>query len=358
MRDYQIALIPGDGIGQEVAPEGVRVLNAVGELTGEYRLHYESFPWGCEYYLAHGEMMAKDGLEILHPFDAIYFGAVGFPSVPDHISLRGLRLPICQGFEQYVCLRPSQLLPGIKSPLADKKVGDIDFVVIRENTEGEYAGAGGRAHRGLPIEVAVETSVFSRVGIERIVRYAYKLAQSRPRHHLVSATKSNAQQHSLTFWDEVFSQVGREYPEVKTERVLIDALSARFVLRPESLDVVVGSNLFGDILTDLGGAICGSLGMAASGNINPERDYPSMFEPVHGSAPDIFGKGIANPIAMIWSGAMMLEHLGENKPADLILNAIRAVTGEGLVRTPDLAGNARTSEMTDAVIAQVRKLTR
>jgi tartrate dehydrogenase/decarboxylase/D-malate dehydrogenase len=328
MKDYSIALIPGDGIGQEVAPEGVRVLNAVGELTGEYRLHYDSFPWGCEHYLAHGEMMANDGL----------------------------RLPICQGFEQYVCLRPSQLLPGIKSPLADKKVGDIDFVVIRENTEGEYAGAGGRAHRGLPIEVAVETSVFSRVGVERIVRYAYKLAQSRPRHHLVSATKSNAQQHSLTFWDEIFAEVGREYPEVTTERVLIDALSARFVLRPESLDVVVGSNLFGDILTDLGGAICGSLGMAASGNINPEHEYPSMFEPVHGSAPDIFGKGIANPVAMIWSGAMMLEHLGAKKSADLILKAIRAVTGEGRVRTPDLGGNARTLEMTDAVIRHAREL--
>ncbi len=356
MHDYHIALIPGDGIGQEVAPEGVRVLDAVGELTGAYRLHDESFPWGCEYYLARGEMMPKEALKILRGFDAIYFGAVGFPTVPDYISLRGLRLPICMGFEQYVCYRPSQLVPGVKSPLADKKMGDIDFIVIRENTEGEYAGAGGRAHRGLPIEMAVETSIFTRVGVERVIRYAFNLAQSRPRRHLISATKSNAQQHSLTFWDEIFAEVAREYPDVKTERVLIDALAARFVLRPESLDVVVASNLFGDILTDLGGAICGSLGMAASGNINPERTYPSMFEPVHGSAPDIFGKGIANPIAMIWCGAMMLDFLGEKQAASLILAAIRAVTGDGRVLTPDLGGTARTNQVTDAIIHQAQAL--
>ncbi len=358
MRDCHIALIPGDGIGQEVAPEGVRVLNAIGELTGAYRLHFDSFPWGCEYYLAHGEMMPKDGLKTLEPFDAIYFGAVGFPTVPDHISLRGLRLPICMGFEQYVCYRPSQLLPGIPSPLAGKKVGDIDFVVIRENTEGEYAGAGGRAHRGLPIEVAVETSVFSRVGVERIIRYAFQLAQSRPRQRLISATKSNAQQHSLTFWDEIFDQVAKEFPPVTTERVLIDALAARFVLRPESLDVVVGSNLFGDILTDLGGAICGSLGIAASGNINPQLNYPSMFEPVHGSAPDIFGKGIANPIAMIWCGAMMLEFLGFKPAADLILDAIKGVTAQRQVLTPDLGGRASTTQVTDAIIDHARQLAR
>jgi tartrate dehydrogenase/decarboxylase/D-malate dehydrogenase len=352
MRDYHVAVIPGDGIGQEVTPEGVRVLDEVGKLTGAYKMRYDYFPWGCEYYLKTGRMMADDGLKTLKEFDIIYFGAVGFPSVPDHISLRGLRLPICQGFEQYVCQRPSYLLPGIKSPLADKKPGDIDFVVIRENTEGEYSGAGGRAHRGLPIEVAIETSVFTRTGVERIIRYAYQLAQSR-RKKLINATKSNAQQHSLTFWDEIFIEVGKAFPEVQTERVLIDALSARFVLRPESLDVVVGSNLFGDILTDLGGAICGSLGLAASGNINPERAYPSMFEPVHGSAPDIFGKGIANPIAMIWCGAMMLEFLGEKQSADLILRAIKAVTGAGKVLTPDLGGAAKTPQVTDAIIAQV-----
>jgi len=355
MRDYHVAVIPGDGIGQEVTPEGVRVLDAVGELTGAYKMRYEYFPWGCEYYLKTGRMMAEDALDILREFDVIYFGAVGFPSVPDHISLRGLRLPICQGFEQYICQRPSVLLPGIKSPLADKKPGDIDFVVIRENTEGEYTGAGGRAHRGLPIEVAVETAVFTRVGVERVIRYAYQLAQQR-RKKLINATKSNAQQHSLTFWDEIFMEVGKQFPDVQTERVLIDALAARFVLRPESLDVVVASNLFGDILTDLGGAICGSLGVAPSGNINPERAYPSMFEPVHGSAPDIFGKGIANPIAMIWCGAMMLEFLGEKPAADLIVRAIRAVTAEGKVLTPDLGGSARTREVTDAMITHARQL--
>ena len=271
MRDYHVAVIPGDGIGQEVTPEGVRVLDEIGRVTGAFKMRYDYFPWGCEYYLKTGKMMDDDGLRVLREFDIIYFGAVGFPSVPDHISLRGLRLPICQGFEQYVCLRPSFLLPGITSPLAGKKPGDIDFVVVRENTEGEYSGAGGRAHRGLPAEVAIETAVFTRVGVERVIRYAYQLAQTR-RKHLINATKSNAQQHSLTFWDEIFAEVGKAFPEVQTERVLIDALSARFVLRPESLDVVVGSNLFGDILTDLGGAICGSLGLAASGNINPERD--------------------------------------------------------------------------------------
>jgi tartrate dehydrogenase/decarboxylase/D-malate dehydrogenase len=354
MRELNIAVIPGDGIGEEVAPEGMRVLDALAELTGAFRMHYEYFPWGCKYYLQNGRMMAEDGLEILRGFDAIYFGAVGFPTVPDHISLRGLRLPICQGFEQYVCYRPSKILPGVKSPLAGKSVGDIDFVVIRENTEGEYAGAGGRAHRGLPEEVAIETSIFTRVGVERVVRYAYHLAQGRPRRHLVSATKSNAQQHGMTFWDDVVSEVGREFPDVKTERVLIDALSARFVLRPESLDVVVASNLFGDILTDLGAAICGSMGIAPSGNINPERTYPSMFEPVHGSAPDIVGKGIANPIAMIWSGAMMLDFLGEPDAARLVESAIQAVTADGSQLTPDLGGRATTQQVTDAVIARLR----
>ncbi len=354
MKEYHIAVIPGDGIGNEVAPEGVRVLNAVAEVTGAFRLRYADFPWGCEYYLKTGRMMAEDGLKILEQFDAIYFGAVGLPGkVPDHISLRGLRLPICQGFDQYACVRPSLLLPGIKSPLADKKPGDIDFVVVRENTEGEYTGAGGRAHRGLPIELALETSVFTRVGVERVIRYAFKLAQSR-RKKLVNVTKSNAQQHSLTFWDEIFNEVAPEFPEVTTERVLVDAMAARFVLHPETLDVMVASNLFGDILTDLGGAICASLGLAASGNINPERTYPSMFEPVHGSAPDIFGKGIANPIAMVWCGAMMLEFLGEKPAADLVMNAIKAVTAERRVLTPDLGGHAKTTQVTDEIIAKVR----
>jgi tartrate dehydrogenase/decarboxylase/D-malate dehydrogenase len=353
MRDYSIAVIPGDGIGKEVVPEAVRVLDAAGDVTASYRLKYERFPWGCEHYLRHGEMMSRDGLEILRPFDAIFFGAVGFPTVPDHVSLRGLRLPICQGFEQYVCYRPSVLLPGVKSPLAGKRPGDVDFVVIRENTEGEYAGAGGRSHQGLAIEVAVQTAIFTRVGTERVVRYAFQLARRRGK-KLVSATKSNAQQHALTLWDEVAEAVSREFPDVAMERVLIDALAARFVLAPESLDVVVASNLFGDILTDLGAAICGSMGLAPSGNINPEREYPSMFEPVHGSAPDIVGRGIANPVAQIASGAMMLEFLGEKAAADLIATAVRAVLADGCALTPDLGGAARTSEVTRAVLAKMR----
>ena len=269
MKLHNIAVIPADGIGEEVALEGVKALDVAGELTGEYKFKYEYFPYGCNYYVKHGKMMADDGLKILKSFDAIYFSTVGSPAVPDHISLRGLRLPICQGFEQYVCYRPTELLPGVKTPLANKKVGDIDFIVVRENTEGEYTGAGGRAHRGLPIEIAVETCVFSRVGIERVMRYWYKIAQGH-RKKLVSTTKSNAQQHSFTFWDEVVKEVGKEFPDVTVERVLIDALSARFILHPESLDVVVASNLLGDILTDIAAAISGSwaLRQAATSILN------------------------------------------------------------------------------------------
>jgi tartrate dehydrogenase/decarboxylase/D-malate dehydrogenase len=355
MNHHNIAVIPADGIGEEVVPEGVRAMDVAGELTGEYKFKYEYFPYGCNYYLKHNKMMADDGLKILKSFDAIYFGAVGSPAVPDHISLRGLRLLVCQGFEQYVCYRPTELLPGVKTPLTNKKAGDIDFVVVRENTEGEYTGAGGRAHRGLPIEIAVETSVFSRISIERVARYAFRLAQGRHK-KLVSATKSNAQQHSFTFWDEVVTEVGREFPDVTVERVLIDALSARFILYPESLDVVVASNLLGDILTDIAAAISGSLGIAPSGNINPEREYPSMFEPVHGSAPDIVGKGIANPIAMIRCGAMMLDFLGHKKTAKLIDSATKAVTAEGRVLTPDLGGTAKTRDVTEAIIGKMRAI--
>jgi tartrate dehydrogenase/decarboxylase/D-malate dehydrogenase len=296
-------------------------------------------------------MMATDGLKILERFDAIYFGAVGFPTVPDHVSLHGLRLPICQAFAQYANVRPSMLLPGIPGPLRDKAIGDIDFVVVRENTEGEYTGAGGRVHRGQSMELAVETSVFTRSGVERVMRFAFELAQSRPRKRLASVTKSNAQRHTLTLWDEVCDQISNEYPDVRAERVLVDAMAARMVLRPESLDVVVASNLFADILTDLGGAICGSLGVAPSGNLNPEREYPSMFEPIHGSAPDIAGQSIANPLAMIWSGAMMLDFLGQPEAAGLMLDAIKAVTGQRRVLTPDLGGNATTAEVGDAVVA-------
>lgn len=355
MKKYHIAVIPGDGIGKEVTPQGIRVLDRTSEIFTSFKFEYNYFPWGCEYYLENGRMMAADGLDILRDFDAIFFGAVGFPTVPDSISLRGLRLPICQGFDQYVCYRPNVLLPGIKSPLANKTVGDINFIVIRENTEGEYIGAGGRAHKNLPIEVAVETAVFTRTGVERIIRYSYKLAQERNR-HLVSATKSNAQVNTMTFWDELFDEVGREFPKVKTERVLIDALAARFVLSPESLDVVVASNLFGDILTDLGAAICGSLGIAPSGNINPEREFPSMFEPVHGSAADIVGKGTANPIAQIWCGAMMLDFLGEKEAGLQIEKVIRSVTKQGIYLTPDLGGNATTVDCTNAILNELKQV--
>lgn len=356
MKEYQIAVIPGDGIGQEVCPQGIRVLDKVSSITGMFKLEYEYFPWGCDYFLKNGTMMAPGALKILEQFDAIYFGAVGFPSVPDHISLHGLRLPICQGFEQYANIRPSKLLPGIKSPLRDKEEQDIDIIVVRENTEGEYLSAGGRAHRGHPIEVAVDTAIFSRAAVERVMRFAFDLARHRPRKILSSVTKSNAQRNTLTLWDEVFDQLSPEYHDVTTERVLVDAMAARFVLHPESLDVVVASNLFADILTDLGGAICGSLGMAPSANLNPERRYPSMFEPIHGSAPDIVAKGIANPIAMIWSGSMMLDFLGEDEAANLVLSAITAVTKESRLLTPDVGGNATTVEVTQEILKKMDEL--
>lgn len=356
MKDYRIAVIPGDGVGIETIREAVATLQVASDLHGGFRLQFDHYPWGCTYYLEHGEMMPADGLAILGEYEAILFGAVGFPTVPDHISLWGLLLPIRQTFDQYINLRPIRLLPGIPSPLRFKGPEEINFVCIRENTEGEYSGVGGRVHRGTAQEVAIQTAVFTRSGVERVLRYGFELARKRPRHELVSATKSNAWQYAMVFWDEVFRDLQREYPDIRCRQYHVDALAARFITAPESLDVVVASNLFGDILTDLGGALQGSLGIPPSGNINPEGRYPSLFEPVHGSAPDIAGKGIANPIAAIWAGAMMLEHLGQEEAGQLIVRAIEALTREGRVLTPDLGGRATTQEVGEAIRAHLRAL--
>lgn len=353
MKHFRIATIPGDGIGVDTVEQALITLELVSRLHGGFELSFERYPWGCSYYLSHGEMMPADGLRILGDYDSIFFGAVGFPSVPDHISLWGLLLPIRQAFDQYINLRPVRLLPGIPSPLRFKGPQEIDFVCIRENTEGEYSGVGGRVHRGGEDEVAIQTSVFTRSGVERVLRYGFELARKRPRHELVSATKSNALQYAMVFWDDLFRKLQAEYPDVTCRQYHVDALAARFITAPESLDVVVGSNLFGDILTDLGGALQGSLGIPPSGNINPEGRYPSMFEPVHGSAPDIAGRGIANPIAAIWAGAMMLEHLGMEDAGQLVMRAIEAVTREARALTPDLGGRATTREVGDAIRAQL-----
>jgi tartrate dehydrogenase/decarboxylase/D-malate dehydrogenase len=352
-KSFRIAVIPGDGIGNEVVPEGLRVLERLAAASNNrLRFEFESFPWGCEYYLKTGRMMDEDGLARLEQFDAIYFGAVGWPGVPDHVSLWGLRLAICQGFDQYACVRPVRLLPGIQSPLRTATAETIDWVVVRENSEGEYAGVGGRNFAGCGDrrEVAVQAALFTEQGCERIIRYAFELARTRKRKKVTSATKSNAQQYGMTLWDEVFARVAANYPDVETEQWLVDALSARFVLRPETLEVVVGSNLFGDILSDLGSALAGSLGVAASANIDPERRKPSMFEPVHGSAPDIAGKDIANPIAAIWTVALMLDHLGLPAESARVMRAIEATTAAGVV-TPDLGGKATTREVGEAIIA-------
>lgn len=358
MDKYRIAVIPGDGIGVDTINEAQATLDVLCEVHGGLTLSYDRFPWGCSYYLQNGEMMPADGLQTLSDYDSILFGAVGFPPVPDHVSLWGLLLPLRQYFDQYINLRPVRLLDGIPGPLRDKGPEDIDFVCIRENTEGEYAGVGGRIHRGMESEVAVQTGVFTRSGVERVLRYGFELAARRPRQELVSATKSNALQYSMVFWDEVFKSLQQEYPQVACRQYHVDALAARMITAPESLDVVVGSNLFGDILTDLGGALQGSLGIPPSGNINPERRYPSLFEPVHGSAPDIAGKGIANPIAAIWAASMMLDHLGHEDSAALLMRAINAVTAAGQFLTPDLGGSATTAEVGEAIRTQLRALAR
>ena len=351
MKNYRIALIPGDGIGREVVPEAVRVLEAAAKGLS---LKFEQFEWGCGHYLRTGRMMPEDGLEQLRSFDAIFLGAIGHPAVPDHVSLRELLLRIRFGFDLYVNLRPVEILPGLEPALRGKTAEDIRMLFIRENTEGEYCGLGGRFKRATGDEVAIQQAVFTRKGIERILRYAFEQAGRRPRKRLASATKSNAMQFSMVLWDEVLREVAREFPDVAVANYHVDALAARMITNPESLDVVVASNLFADILTDLGAALQGSLGLAASANLNPaERLGPPMFDPVHGSAPDIAGRGIANPIAAIWTAALMMEHLGEPAAGERILSALRTVTGECEVRTPDLGGKNTTREFAGAVIAKI-----
>ena len=348
MRTRRIASIPGDGIGLEVIAEGVKVLEELARRDGGFRLEFTRFDWSSERYLETEQYMPADALEQLKAFDAILFGAVGSPRVPDHISLWGLRLPICQGFDQYANVRPARVLPGVESPL--RNAHQIDWVIVRENTEGEYSGSGGRVHRGLPEEIATEISVFTRKGVERVHRFAFDLASKRPRKHLTLVTKSNAQRHGMVLWDEVFYEVAKGYPDVQTDRVLVDAVTTRMVLKPSLLDTIVASNLHADILSDLAAALSGSLGIAPTANLNPERQFPSMFEPIHGSAFDITGKGIANPIATFWSGCMMLEHLGEPGAAARLMKVIETVT-ERKIFTPDLGGTARTADVTAAVIA-------
>jgi tartrate dehydrogenase/decarboxylase/D-malate dehydrogenase len=357
MRHYHIAVLPGDGIGSEVVPAAVRVLEALAEARGEFRVDLETFGWGSEWYLRQGAMMPPDGIQALERagFDAILLGPVGDPRVPDHVTLWGLLLPIRQQFDQYVNLRPIRLLPGVTSPLAAKGPNDIDMVCVRENTEGEYAGVGGRVHRGADHEVAIQEIVFTRSGTERVIRYAFEYAQTHGRRKVTSATKSNAMQHSMVFWDDVFRSVASEYPGIEHEQQLVDSLTARFVAKPETLDVVVASNLFGDILTDLGAAISGSMGIAPSANLNPERKYPSLFQAIHGSAPDISGRGIANPLGTIWSVQLMLDHLGEQPAAAALMSAIETLVRDGRVRTPDLGGHASTGEVTDALCDLVHR---
>ncbi len=351
MPEYRIAAIPGDGIGAEVVAAGLEVLAALEARTPHLKFTIESFPWGSDYYREHGRMMAEDGIARLADFDAIYFGAVGDPEVPDHITLWGLRLAICQGFDQYANVRPARILPGVESPLAGVGEGDLDWIIVRENSEGEYAGAGGRAHTGLPEEVAVETAIFTRSGVARIMRFAFDLARTRPAKHLTCVTKSNAQRHGMVLWDEIFAEIARDYPDVATDKMLVDAMTTRMVREPSSLDVVVATNLHADILSDLAAALSGSLGIAPTANLNPERRYPSMFEPIHGSGFDITGKGIANPVASFWSAAMMLDHLGEADAGAALLQAVERALASGQASTPDLGGNATTAQVTQAVCA-------
>ncbi|MGR4871324.1 tartrate dehydrogenase [Variovorax sp. LARHSF232] len=356
MKTYKIATIPGDGIGKEVVPAGQQVLEVLAAASGSgFKFEFENFAWGGDYFRQHGVMMPDDGLDALRGKDAILFGSAGDPHIADHITLWGLRLKICQGFDQYANVRPTRILPGIDAPLKRCGREDLNWVIVRENSEGEYAGVGGRAHQGHPIEVATDVSMMTRAGVERIMRFAFKLAQARPRKLLTVITKSNAQRHAMVMWDEIALQISREFPDVKWDKELVDAATARMVNKPASLDTIVATNLHADILSDLAAALAGSLGIAPTGNIDPERRYPSMFEPIHGSAFDIMGKGLANPVGTFWSVVMLLEHLGENDAAQRVMQAIEAVTADPSLHTGDLGGKATTEQVTRAVCERLRR---
>ncbi len=353
MRTYKIAAIPGDGIGGEVVGAGVEALTALAQRDGGFALHFDHFDWGGEYYKKHGRMLPEDGREAIRRHDAILFGSAGHPDIPDHITLWGLRLAICQPFDQYANVRPTRILPGIVSPLRNVSGPELDWVIVRENSEGEYAGIGGRVHQGLPEEAATDVSLMTRAGVTRIMRFAFALARGRPRKLLTVVTKSNAQRHAMVMWDEIAAEVAKEFADVTWDKMLVDAMTMRMTLKPRTLDTIVATNLHADILSDLAAALAGSLGIAPTANLNPERKFPSMFEPIHGSAFDIMGKGIANPIGTFWSSAMMLEHLGETAAADRLMRAIERVTADPSLHTPDLGGAANTREVTDAVIAAI-----
>jgi tartrate dehydrogenase/decarboxylase/D-malate dehydrogenase len=358
MRRYRIALVPGDGIGKEVVPAGRQVLEALAGDESGFAFEFENFDWGGDYYRRHGAMMPADGLEALKGKDAILFGSAGDPDIPDHITLWGLRLKICQGLDQYANVRPTRILRGIDAPLKRCRAEDLNWVIVRENTEGEYSGAGGRVHQGFPIEVATDLSVMTRAAVGRIQRYAFRLAQSRPRKLLTVVTKSNAQRHAMVMWDEIAQEVAREFPDVTWDKEMVDAMTARMVNRPASLDTIVATNLHADILSDLAAALAGSLGIGPTANLNPERAFPSMFEPIHGSAFDIMGKGIANPVGTFWTVVMMLEHLGEAEAARRTMQAVEQVTGNPRLHTRDLGGTATMAEVTEAVCTQIRAAAR
>jgi tartrate dehydrogenase/decarboxylase / D-malate dehydrogenase len=353
MKTYKIAAIPGDGIGTEVVSAGVEVLAALAKREGSFQFEIDHFDWGGEYYKKHRRMMPENGRSLIRGHDAILFGSAGHPEIPDHITLWGLRLAICQPFDQYANVRPTRVLPGITSPLRSVQHKELDWVIVRENSEGEYAGVGGRVHQGSALEAATDVAMFTRAGVERIMRFAFKLARSRPRKLLTVVTKSNAQRHAMVMWDEIAAEIAAEFDDVTWDKMLVDAMTMRMVMKPQTIDTVVATNLHADILSDLAAALAGSLGIAPTANLNPERKYPSMFEPIHGSAFDIMGKGIANPIGTFWSTVMMLEYLGEKSAGDRLMKAIERVTADKRFHTPDLGGKAKTADVTAAVIDAV-----